>query len=231
MPDILQQHQRDESDEDNQTQALGMLGSLPATMAEARGYGKPRRYPRPKDESPVGKLGIVCPFTLTLGMKNALQAGWASSAIAFRDATGFNEGDLKQGVDDLVHDGCTFIATVGALRALTEKGGEDLYVGVIGDKASVNTDNNVLVSVMVDTRPVFERALRDVRTGRFAQRPYALTLRNRGIWLFQTGRTPADAYEAGIKAGERITEGKLKVPATPTREAVDALLAGEQPEG
>jgi simple sugar transport system substrate-binding protein len=122
-------------------------------------------------------------------------------------------------------------ATVGALRALTEAGGEDQYVGVIGDKANFNTDNNVLVSVMVDTRPVFERALRDLRTGRFGERPYKLTLANRGLWLFQTGRTPADAFEAGIHAGEKITEGRLSVPSTPTRDAVESLLAGETPEG
>ena len=122
-------------------------------------------------------------------------------------------------------------ATVGALQALTEAGGEDQYVGVIGDKANYNTENNVLVSVMVDTRPVFEQALRDIRTGRFGEHPYALTLRNRGIWLFQTGRTPEDAYEAGIRAGPKVASGRIRVPETPTRESVDALLAGEAPEG
>jgi len=122
-------------------------------------------------------------------------------------------------------------ATVGTLRALTEAGGEDQYVGVIGDKARFNTENNVLVSVMVDTRPAFEQALRDLRTGRFGEHPYKLTLRNRGIWLFQTGRTPADAYEAGIRAGAQVEKGRIKVPETPTRAAVDALLAGETPEG
>ncbi|MGN6188708.1 MAG: BMP family lipoprotein [Conexibacter sp.] len=122
-------------------------------------------------------------------------------------------------------------ATVGALRALTEAGGEDQYVGVIGDKASFNTENNVLVSVMFDTRPAFEQARRDLRAGRFGEHPYALTLRNRGVTLFSTGRTPADAYEAGIRAGEKIEDGRLKVPVTSTRSAVEALLAGQAPEG
>ena len=122
-------------------------------------------------------------------------------------------------------------ATAGALRAVEEFAGENQFVGAVGDKAEYNTDNYVLVSVMLDTRPVFERAVRDVRAGRFGERPYALTLANRGVWLYQTGRTPADAYEAGIRAGERIQRGTLKVPVTPTREAVEALLAGEAPEG
>jgi basic membrane lipoprotein Med (substrate-binding protein (PBP1-ABC) superfamily) len=122
-------------------------------------------------------------------------------------------------------------ATVGALRAITEAGGEDQYVGVIGDKAAFNTENNVLVSVMYDTRPAFEQARRDVRAGTFGDHPYALTLRNRGVWLFSTGRTPQDALEAGLAAGRQIERGRIRVPVTPTSEAVEALIAGEEPEG
>lgn len=122
-------------------------------------------------------------------------------------------------------------ATVGALHAITEAGGEDQYVGVIGDKATFNTENNVLVSVMLDTRGAFEQARRDVRAGTFGEHPYALTLRNRGVWLFTTGRTPSDAYEAGMAAGEKIKRGTLKVPVTPTSAAVEALIAGKAPEG
>jgi basic membrane protein A and related proteins len=122
-------------------------------------------------------------------------------------------------------------STLGALHAITEAGGEDQYVGVIGDKAEFNTENNVLVSVMFDTRPAFEAARRDVRAGRFGEHPYALTLRNHGVWLFHTGRTPQDALEAGLAAGRKISRGTLKVPVTPTREAVEAFIAGKAPEG
>lgn len=122
-------------------------------------------------------------------------------------------------------------ATVGALQAVREINGEEQYVGVIGDKAAFNTDNFVLESVMIDTRPAFERARRDVRAGTFAERPYALTLRNRGVWLFSTGRTPNDALEMGLAAGRKIARGRLQVPVTPTAEAVEALIAGEAPEG
>lgn len=122
-------------------------------------------------------------------------------------------------------------ATLGALQAVEEIQGEDQYVGVIGDKAEANRENFVLESVMIDTRPAFEQARRDVRAGRFAEHPYALTLRNRGVWLFSTGRTPSDALEAGLAAGRKISSGRLKVPVTPTSEAVEALIAGEAPEG
>ena len=122
-------------------------------------------------------------------------------------------------------------STLGALRAVEEIKGEDQYIGVIGDKAEFNRENYVLESLMYDTRALFRRALRDVRTGRFAERPYELTLRNRGLWLLSTGRTPMDAYEAGIDAAGKIDRGALKVPVTATSAEVEALIAEQAPEG
>ncbi len=122
-------------------------------------------------------------------------------------------------------------ATVGALRAVEKVQGENHFIGVIGDKETYNRENFVLVSVIFDTRVVFEQARRDLRAGTFGDHPYALTLRNRGVWLFGTGRTPQDAYEIGIRAGQRISRGQLRVPVTPTRDAVEALLTGEALEG
>jgi basic membrane protein A len=122
-------------------------------------------------------------------------------------------------------------ATVGALRAVERVSGEEMFIGVIGDKATFNRENFVLESVMFDTRPAFDRALHDVRAGTFGDHPYALTLRNHGVWLFQTGRTPLDAYEAGIAAGKKIERGRLQIPVTPTKDAVEQLIAGQAPEG
>jgi simple sugar transport system substrate-binding protein len=156
------------------------------------------------------------------------QVGEDGSATA-RDV---QDAALEEG-----HEGAQMIfalggaATAGALRAIEILGGEDQYVGVIGDKAELNRENNVLVSIMYDTRRLFRQAVGDVRDGRFAQHPYELTLRNRGLWLYQTGRTPLDAYEAGIAAGHKIERGKLRVPSTPTRESVEALIAREATQG
>jgi len=122
-------------------------------------------------------------------------------------------------------------STLGALRAVEKVKGEDQYVGVIGDKGEFNRENYVLESVMIDTRPAFEQALEELRRGTFGDHPYALTLRNRGVWLYRTGRTPQDAYELGLAAGRKIMAGRLKVPVTPTRDAVEALISGETPEG
>jgi basic membrane protein A and related proteins len=135
----------------------------------------------------------------------------------------------KQGVQMLFALGGA--STLGALKAVETIQGEDQYIGVIGDKAEFNRENYVLESVMLDTRPAFMQALRDVRAGTFGDHPYALTLRNRGVWLFSTGRTPSDALEAGLAAGRKISGGRLKVPVTSTSDAVQALIAGQAPEG
>lgn len=122
-------------------------------------------------------------------------------------------------------------ATVGALRAVEEESGESQFVGVVGDKADYNRENYVLASVMWETRPVFRRAVRDVRAGTFGEKPYALTLRDRGVWLLTTGRTPADAYEAAMEAQGRIEAGTLDVPVATTSEDVEQMLAEDAPSG
>jgi simple sugar transport system substrate-binding protein len=122
-------------------------------------------------------------------------------------------------------------STLGALHAVEQVSGECLYIGVIGDKAVFNRENYVLASIMYETKPVFRQALNDLRAGTFGQHPYELTLQNRGLWLFTTGRTPVDAREAAEAAGRKIARGQLRVPVTPTSAAVQALIAGSTSQG
>ncbi len=122
-------------------------------------------------------------------------------------------------------------STLGALRAVEQQQGENQFIGVIGDKAAFNRENYVLESVMYEFRPVFDQAVEDLRRGRFGDRPYELSLRNRGVYILPTGRTPLDAYEAAVTAKGRIVRGQLRVPETSTSEAVQALIAGRTPQG
>lgn len=122
-------------------------------------------------------------------------------------------------------------STLGALRAVEQVQGECQFISVIGDKAAFNRENFVLESVMFEFRPAFRQAVADVRSGRFGQHPYALTLANRGLYVLPTGRTPQDAYEAGLAAQRKIENGTLHVPETSTSEAVKALIAGQTPQG
>ena len=98
--------------------------------------------------------------------------------------------------------------------------GEDQLVGLVGDKGEVNRENIVLTSVMINPAVAIEKALRDIRTDRFGTSVYRLTLANKGITLLQTGRTPADAYEAALKV-----EPPEQLPLAPEGEDVDKLIA------
>lgn len=115
-------------------------------------------------------------------------------------------------------------ATLGGLRAIEQFAGENQFVGVIGEKAAYNRENYELEAVVYDFAPAFRQALADLRTGRFGQRPYQLTLRNGGLSLYSTGRTPSDALEAAIAKKGQLASGALHVPVTSTSEAVQALI-------
>ena len=105
-------------------------------------------------------------------------------------------------------------------RAARGRGGkgENQFVGVIGDKAAFNRDNYVLGVDHARTRDrSSSRRVRDLRAGTFGDRPYALTLRNRGVRLFTTGRTPRDASKPAVAAGREIEAGRSTCPVTPTQ--------------
>ena len=127
---------------------------------------------------------------------------------------------------------------VGAQRAVeeTEGSGERLSIAVISDKGRTRRLEAggvpiMLGAIMWETRPAFRQAVADVRAGRFGEHPYALTVRNRGVWLYQTGRMPSDAYTDAVEAGRKLASGAIQVPTTATSEAVEALIAGQTPEG
>jgi basic membrane protein A and related proteins len=122
-------------------------------------------------------------------------------------------------------------ATLGALRAVEKRQGEEQYIGVVGDKAEFNRENFMLASVMWETRAAFREAVRELRAGRFGEHPYELTVKNRGIWLMTTGRSPIEAKTAAERAARKIAAGRLRIPVTSTAEAVKALIAGSVPQG
>ena len=129
-------------------------------------------------------------------------------------------------------------SAIGAQRALESKRGtgETLFFGVATDKSStVHLEEAgvpyMLGSIIWETKDAFRQAVRDVRDGTFGEHPYALTLRNRGVRLFTTGRAPSDAVEVAEDEAAKMSKGTLDVPVTPTSDAVEALVAGDQPEG
>jgi basic membrane lipoprotein Med (substrate-binding protein (PBP1-ABC) superfamily) len=102
--------------------------------------------------------------------------------------------------------------------------GETQFVGLVGDKSTVNKQNVMLTSVVVNPAVAVEQALRDVRADRFGKHVYTLDFANGGLTLQQTGRTPADAYEAADQLKETI--GSVALPQAANEHDLDALIKG-----
>jgi basic membrane protein A and related proteins len=129
-------------------------------------------------------------------------------------------------------------SAVGAQRATEAKegGGETLYIGAVSDKSStVHVEESgapyLLGSIVWDLGSVLREAVRDVRAGTFGDHPYVLSFRNGRQSIYASGRAPADAVEAAEQVEGKLESGAIDVPDTPTSDAVDALIAGDTPEG
>jgi len=127
---------------------------------------------------------------------------------------------------------------IGAQRALEARrgAGETLFMGAVSDKASTRHLEEggvpfMLGSIIWDMRGVFRRAIADLRAGTFGKQPYVLSLANGGLTLYTTGRAPSDATEQAIAEGKKAERGAFQIPVTPTKEAVEALVARERPAG
>lgn len=146
-------------------------------------------------------------------------------------ANGASPAAMKQAAERLTRQRVQTIfalggrSAIGVLRAIDRTTGEQEYAGVIGDKATVNTEDDVVTSVLYDFGSLFRRAIADVRSGRFGKEPYTLSFANGGLQLLRTGRTPSDAYESALQARDDAVSGRVKLPDTPTRAQVRALLA------
>lgn len=160
--------------------------------------------------------------------------GNATEADAYRATRRMIAGDIQMIL------GLGGKASVGVLRAIEDYRSENetLFVGAVTDRSSTRKYEEggvpfMLGSLIWELRGAYKQAIRDLRDGTYGEHPYPLTLRNRGIWLFQSGRMPADAYEAALEAEAQISAGRIQVPSTPTSLSIEQLIVndGSGPEG
>lgn len=150
----------------------------------------------------------------------------AAFVIAGADAEGARQATVDLGKRKfqmiLAICGPTVSGVVEGLEQLVKDPvtGEDQLVGLIGDKGTLNRENVVVTSVLVNPGVAIEQAVRDIRADRFGKRPYELTLENRGITLLGTGRTPGDALEEASKM-----EVPAEIPTARDEVTLEALIA------
>ena len=113
----------------------------------------------------------------------------------------------------------------GVQRAVQTVDGESQMVGLIGDKSTINRENEVVTSILVNPGSAFAQAARDVRSGGFGKHAYTLDLANGGITLLQSGRTPSDAYAAGVATKAQFAHAEIGLPQVSSEEALRSYLA------
>ena len=137
-------------------------------------------------------------------------------------------------VPGLAEPGAEFVfplcgpAALGVMQGVIRADAEHQFVGMIGDKALINKENDLLTSILVHPELAIEQAVRDVRAKKFGQRAYTLDFANHGISLLRTGRTPSDAFDAAVHRRAQIIDKLVGLPDASTEEALKAYIA-EQP--
>jgi basic membrane protein A and related proteins len=97
------------------------------------------------------------------------------------------------------------------------------FIDVIGNKQKIDKKGVLLSSVLWDFTPLFTDAIKAVDAGTFGTVNYNMTVKN-GISLLKTNKAPASAWAKVNAAKAGIQSGKITVPLTPTKAALDRLL-------
>ncbi len=150
------------------------------------------------------------------------QAGYADAAGGKR----VTQSVISRGADVVfgMGDGASF----GYLQAIeTAKAGHKVwFIDVIGNKTPIDKKHVLLSSVIWDFTKVFKKAIADINSGNFGKAPYFLTVKN-GISLLKTKYIPAATWRLVESKRKAIASGKIKIPLTPNRAAVNKILKGK----
>lgn len=193
--------------------------------------------------SKSGKLGIAVSaddinwYTMSGGFIAGARSVTPSIKIdvAYIGAASYDDSaGGKKVVQQLIASGDDVIfgmgdgATVGYVAAVDEAnaaGTKVKYIADIGDVSDLVKDQSeVLTSVLWVFQGAYEQAIKDVKAGTFAEKPYDLNLKNGGIKLQDTSQLTPDIKSAVTKATSGIEDGSLSVPDTTTKAQLTTLL-------
>lgn len=125
-------------------------------------------------------------------------------------------------------------SSFGMLQAIENNAPEGAdqawFIDVIGDKTSIDEQNVLLSSVLWDMSVPVAAALDQVSAGTYGTENFVLDVANGGLDVLITDNVSPEAIEAVEAAKAGITSGEISVPATPTADEFDALLAGDSME-
>jgi simple sugar transport system substrate-binding protein len=148
------------------------------------------------------------------------QAGYADAAGGKR----VTQSLISSGADVILGfgDGASF-GYLQAVETASTKAKPVWFIDVIGDKSKIDKQGVLLSSVMWDMTSVFKQAVKDINDGTYGTKNYDLGASN-GISLLKTKHIPSDVWADIEKAKASIVDGSTKVPETPDKKSINALL-------
>jgi len=114
-------------------------------------------------------------------------------------------------------------ATLGYIQAVETSSKKVWFIDVIGNPTPIDKKGAVLSSVLWDFSKVFKAAIADINAGRYGTHTYVLGLNN-GVSLMQTKYIPGPVWKLIQKTRRGIISGSIKVPLTPDKKSVTALM-------
>ncbi len=155
---------------------------------------------------------------------------------AYSDAAGANRVTtalIAAGADIIFGQGDG--ASFGMLEAIETNeatdGGKVFFIDVIGDKSSIDDNNNLLSSVLWDFSGAFIRMIEDINAGTFGESNYDLGLADGSVDLLQTDLIPDDIWAEVQDLKQQILDGEVVVEnvsdADAVRERMSSVDAAE----
>jgi simple sugar transport system substrate-binding protein len=114
-------------------------------------------------------------------------------------------------------------ATQGYIQAVETSSKKVWFIDVIGNPTPIDKKGAVLTSVLWDFSKVFKAAVADINAGKYGTHIYTLGLNN-GVSLLQTKHISGPNWALVQKTRKSIISGAIKVPLTPDKKSVTALI-------
>jgi len=114
-------------------------------------------------------------------------------------------------------------ATLGYIQAVETSKKKVWFIDVIGNPTPIDKKGAVLSSVLWDFSKVFKAAVSDINKGTYGTHIYTLGLNN-GVSLLQTKYINGPTWKLIQQTRKGIINGSIKVPLTPDKKSVTALM-------
>ncbi len=191
------------------TGTLGIVvsGEPPAWNAQSAGFAQGAKAAKPDIKLRYAVIGPAAYGDVAGGKRVTESVIAAGADIVFGQGNGSSFG---------------MIQAVETSKATD--GDKVWFIDVIGDKRSLDK-GHLLSSVLWDLTPTYTEIIKDLQSGKFGTRSYAIGLKDKSVQLLETGHADAAAWKSTMQVQDKILAGDIKVEQIFDAEKVRALMS------